>query len=72
MCSSIGTFLISAQNPVEDLTKLVDPLIGTKEMGHEFPDTCIPVKISILQQSDIAKGGELIFEMSNPPNKKGF
>ena len=26
----------------EDLTKYVDPLIGTKEMGHVFPGACVP------------------------------
>lgn len=31
-----------AQNTTEDLTRYVDPLIGTKEMGHVFPGACIP------------------------------
>jgi len=26
----------------EDLTQYVDPLIGTKEMGHVFPGACVP------------------------------
>lgn len=31
-----------AQNATEDLTRYVDPLIGTNEMGHVFPGACVP------------------------------
>ena len=33
---------MKAQNATEDLTRYVDPLIGTKEMGHVFPGACVP------------------------------
>lgn len=32
----------SGQNSGEDLTQYVNPLIGTKEMGHVFPGACVP------------------------------
>lgn len=31
-----------AQSKMEDLTQYVDPLIGTQEMGHVFPGSCVP------------------------------
>lgn len=31
-----------AQNKTEDLTRYVNPLIGTQEMGHVFPGSCVP------------------------------
>ena len=31
-----------AQQPVEDLTRYVDVMIGTKEMGHVFPGASSP------------------------------
>lgn len=34
--------VIKAQEQNEDLTRYVNPLIGTKEMGHVFPGACIP------------------------------
>ena len=37
----IGTLPAMAQ-PSEDLTHYVNPLIGTKEMGHVFPGACVP------------------------------
>ena len=37
----IGTLPAMAQ-PTEDLTQYVNPLIGTKEMGHVFPGACVP------------------------------
>ena len=39
-CLSIIT--LSGQVPIEDLTRYVNPLIGTKEMGHVFPGACVP------------------------------
>src|SRR5690242_11040306 len=37
-----SAFPVQAQQPAEDLTRYVDPLIGTKEMGHVFPGACVP------------------------------
>jgi putative alpha-1,2-mannosidase len=34
--------ITKAQKNTEDLTRYVNPLIGTKEMGHVFPGACIP------------------------------
>ena len=42
ICFSLGTFSLTAQQQAEDLTHYVDPLIGTKEMGHVFPGACVP------------------------------
>ncbi len=42
ICSCLGTLNIMAQQPAEELTRYVDPLIGTKEMGHVFPGACVP------------------------------
>lgn len=42
MCLCLVSLSISAQEPKEDLTRYVNPLIGTKEMGHVFPGACIP------------------------------
>ena len=39
---SLGTLSAVAQQPAEDLTRYVDPFIGTKEMGHVFPGACVP------------------------------
>ena len=36
------TVLTVAAQQQEDLTQYVDPLIGTKEMGHVFPGACVP------------------------------
>lgn len=33
---------LSAQFRDEDLTKYVNPFIGTREMGHVFPGACVP------------------------------
>ena len=33
---------LSAQDKHEDLTRYVNPFIGTKEMGHVFPGACVP------------------------------
>lgn len=33
---------LPAQEQQEDLTRYVDPLIGTREMGHVFPGACVP------------------------------
>ena len=41
-CFFMATWPIFAQQPAEDLTRYVDPLIGTKEMGHVFPGACVP------------------------------
>jgi predicted alpha-1,2-mannosidase len=38
----LGVLPLTAQEAVEDLTKFVNPLIGTKEMGHVFPGACVP------------------------------
>ncbi len=40
MISSV--FISSGQVPVEDLTRYVNPFIGTREMGHTFPGACVP------------------------------
>ncbi|WP_430815762.1 GH92 family glycosyl hydrolase [Carboxylicivirga sp. RSCT41] len=37
------TVIVKAQN--EDLTRYVDPFIGTQEMGHVFPGACAPFGI---------------------------
>ncbi|HPT21719.1 MAG TPA: GH92 family glycosyl hydrolase [Bacteroidales bacterium] len=41
-CSCLGIFSLVAQTNAEDLTRYVDPLVGTKEMGHVFPGACVP------------------------------
>jgi len=41
-CFCLGTLSAAAQQATEDLTQYVDPLIGTKEMGHVFPGACVP------------------------------
>jgi len=33
---------MKAQSTTEDLTRYVDPLIGTKEIGHIFPGASVP------------------------------
>jgi len=33
---------ISSNAQTEDLTKYIDPFIGTQEMGHTFPGACVP------------------------------
>lgn len=33
---------LSGQEKTEDLTKYVNPFIGTREMGHTFPGACVP------------------------------
>lgn len=42
LAASFAFFTTKAQLPTEDLTQYVDPLIGTKEMGHVFPGACSP------------------------------
>ncbi len=42
ICFCLGTLSMAAQQSAEDLTHYVDPLIGTKEMGHVFPGACVP------------------------------
>jgi predicted alpha-1,2-mannosidase len=42
ICSSFMALSLTAQQPVEDLTRYVDAMIGTKEMGHVFPGACSP------------------------------
>ena len=44
LCFALGlTFLpLFGQVPEEDLTRYVNPLIGTREMGHVFPGACVP------------------------------
>ena len=37
-----GILSASAQNSPENLTRYVNPFIGTKEMGHVFPGACVP------------------------------
>ena len=41
-CFCLVALSVAAQQPAEDLTHYVDPLIGTKEMGHVFPGACVP------------------------------
>jgi len=40
--SCLTVLPVAAQEQHEDLTRYVDPLIGTKEMGHVFPGACVP------------------------------
>ena len=42
LASCLSVLSLSAQVLSEDLTRYVDPLIGTKEMGHVFPGACVP------------------------------
>ncbi len=39
---SLAVCALPAQGQEEDLTRYVDPLIGTREMGHVFPGACVP------------------------------
>jgi len=42
LVSVFMTGILSAQIETEDLTQYVNPLIGTREMGHVFPGACVP------------------------------
>ncbi len=38
----LAAWVTQAQKETEGLTRYVDPMIGTKEMGHVFPGACVP------------------------------
>ena len=38
----LTTLVTGAQSPEEGFTQYVDPMIGTREMGHVFPGACVP------------------------------
>ncbi len=40
--SSTGILSLVAQQVKKNVTQYVDPMIGTKEMGHVFPGACVP------------------------------
>ncbi len=42
LCFYFMFAVASAQKNIEDLTRYVNPFIGTNEMGHVFPGACVP------------------------------
>jgi predicted alpha-1,2-mannosidase len=38
----LTALVTGAQSPEEGFTQYVDPMIGTREMGHVFPGACVP------------------------------
>jgi predicted alpha-1,2-mannosidase len=42
LCTAVACGPLSSQNQTEDLTRYVNPMIGTQEMGHVFPGATVP------------------------------